>query len=81
MLIFGVVIFIGWISRSPVKKASNKKDNITITRSDGAAIHNCMTTIVAEITDSKGNLLYYLDDLINNALNDWENIIKKYNIT
>ena len=61
--------------------ASNKKDNITVTRSDGAEIHNCMTTIVAEITDSKGNLLYYLDDLINNALNDWKNIIKKYNIT
>ncbi|OGM02082.1 hypothetical protein A3K72_00010 [Candidatus Woesearchaeota archaeon RBG_13_36_6] len=26
LLIFGVVIFIGWISRSPVKKQSNKKD-------------------------------------------------------
>jgi len=61
--------------------ASNKKDNVTVKRSDGAGIHNCMTTIVAEITDSKGNLLYYLDDLINNALNNWENIIKKYNIT
>lgn len=60
---------------------SNKKDNVRITRSDGAAIQNCMTTIVAEITDSKGNFLYRLDDLINNTLDDWENIIKKYNIT
>ena len=52
-----------------------------ITRSDGAIIKNCMGTIVADITDAEGNLLYRLDDLIENALSAWENVIKKYNIT
>lgn len=59
---------------------SNKPDNIKVERSDGAAVLNVMAFITAEITDSGGNLLCRLDDLIENALTKWENVIKKYNI-
>jgi len=59
---------------------SNKPDNIRVVRSDGALIQNAMTSITANITDSHGNFLCRLDDLVNNALKDWETIIKKYNI-
>lgn len=59
---------------------SNKPDDITIKRDDGAAIKNMMTIITADITDSSGNLLCRLDFLIENALSDWNKIIKKYNI-
>lgn len=67
------------VSRSLMR--SNKPDNIRVERSDGAAIQNAMVSITADITDSNGNLLCQLDDLIENALNNWEGIIKKYNIT
>ncbi|MFH2136741.1 MAG: hypothetical protein ABII19_03900 [Patescibacteria group bacterium] len=60
---------------------SNKPDNIRVEKSDGSAILNAMTSITAEITDYTGNLLCHLDDLVENALNIWEQIIKKYNIT
>ncbi|PIR76340.1 MAG: hypothetical protein COU32_02550 [Candidatus Magasanikbacteria bacterium CG10_big_fil_rev_8_21_14_0_10_42_10] len=60
---------------------SDKPDNIIYKGPNGSQMKNCMTKIIAEITDSKGIFLCYLDDLINDALNDWENIIKKYNIT
>ena len=66
------------ISRS--LRPSNKPDNIRVERSDGAAILNAMTSITADIADSNGNLLCQLDDLVENALNNWEQIIKKYNI-
>lgn len=59
---------------------SNKPDNITIRRSDGSAIKNMMAITTADITDGQGNLLCRLDFLIENALNDWDIIIKKYNI-
>lgn len=59
---------------------SNKQDDIVIRRSDGAAIKNCMTTIVADIVDANGNFLYRLDDLVQKVLESWETIIKKYNI-
>jgi len=61
-------------------RPSNKPDNIRVERSDGAAIQNVMTSITADITDSNGNFLCRLDDLVENALNDWEGIIKKYNV-
>ncbi len=60
---------------------SNKPDNIEYKRDDGSSIKNVMVKIAADITDSEGNLLYNLDDLIENSLVFWEQIIKKYNIT
>lgn len=60
---------------------SDKPDNIRYEKSDGSAIMNLMTKITADITDSQGNILYQLNDLIENALSAWEQIIKKYNIT
>jgi hypothetical protein len=59
---------------------SNKPDNVRVERSDGAAIQNAMTSITADITDFNGSLLFQLDDLVENALINWERIIKKYNI-
>lgn len=60
---------------------SNKPDNVRYEKSDGSAIMNVMVKITADITDSQGNLLYRLDELVENSLNFWEQIIKKYNIT
>ena len=60
---------------------SNKPDNIRYENSDGSALVNFMAKITADITDSQGNILYRLDDLVENALNAWEQIIKKYSIT
>jgi len=60
---------------------SNKPDNTRYEKGDGSAIMNMMVMIRADITDSDGNILYRLDDLVANALNTWEQIIKKYNIT
>jgi len=59
---------------------SNKPDNIRYERSDGSAVMNVMTSITAEIVDSEGNLLCRLDDLVEKSINDWNQIIKKYNI-
>ncbi|MFA4999219.1 MAG: hypothetical protein WC519_00575 [Parcubacteria group bacterium] len=59
---------------------SNKPDNFRVERSDGASIQNAMTSITADITDSQGNILCSLDDLVKNTLDNWERIIKKYNI-
>lgn len=64
-----------------VLTVSNKPDNIRVERSDGAAVQNVMTQTTADITDSNGNLLCKLDDLIENALSSWESIIKKYHIS
>ena len=36
--------------------------------------------ITANITDSKGRILFKLDELVDNSINKWEEIIKKYNI-
>jgi hypothetical protein len=60
---------------------SNKPDNIRYEKSDGSAIMNAMVKIRADITDSQGNILFRLDDLVGNALDIWEQTIKKYNIT
>lgn len=60
---------------------SNKPDNIRYEKSDGSTIMNAMVKITADITDSQGNILYRLDDLVENALNFWEEIVKRYNIT
>lgn len=65
---------------SRVLTISDKPDNILYKRSDGSTMKNCMIKIVADVTDSKGNHLFRLDELIDNALIVWENIIKKYNI-
>lgn len=59
---------------------SNKPDNIRYEKDDGSEIINAMIKITADITDSKGNILYQLDDLVENALDVWEKTIKKYNI-
>ena len=59
---------------------SNKPDNIRYELSDGSAMMNVMVIITADVTDSKGNLLCRLDELIGNAQKAWEQIIKKYNI-
>jgi hypothetical protein len=64
-----------------VLSPSNKPDNIRYEKSDGSAIMNAMVKITADITDSQGNILYQIDDLVENALNIWEQIIKKYKIT
>ena len=58
----------------------NNPDNIRYQKSSGSAIVNMMVKITADITDSQGNILYRLDDLVENALGDWEQIIKKYKI-
>lgn len=44
------------------------------------ATNNMAIVITAEIVDSQGNSLYYLNDLINKSLNTWEIIITKYNL-
>lgn len=66
------------ISRS--LSTSNKPNNVRYERSDGSAIMNMMIRITADITDSQGNILCRLDELVNNALQVWEQTIKKYNI-
>jgi len=58
---------------------SNKPDNIRHERTDGSAMMNMMVKITADITDSQGNHLYRLDDLVEGALSAWEQIIDKYN--
>ena len=60
--------------------ASDRADNLLVKKSDGSSMKNCMVKIIADITDNNGNFLYRLDDLVENALSDWEKIIKKYNI-
>ena len=64
-----------------VLSPSNKPDNIRYEKGDGSAIMNAMVMIRADITDSQGNILYRLNDLVENALNFWEQIIEKHNIT
>ncbi len=59
---------------------SNKPDNIRHERSDGTVMLNMMVRITADITDSEGNTLYQLDDLVESALSVWEQIIIKYNL-
>ncbi len=60
---------------------SNKPDNIRHERSDGSSMMNIMVKITADITDSQGDILYRLDDLVENALRAWEQIIIKHNLT
>mgnify|MGYP001189042920 CR=1 FL=1 len=63
-----------------VLSPSNKPDNIRHQKNDGSAMMNMMVRMTADITDSKGNLLYHLNDLVEGALGAWEQIIKKYGI-
>lgn len=60
---------------------SNKPDNIRYKKSDGSQLLNAMVKITADITDSQGNHLYGLDELVENSLIFWEQIIRKYNLT
>lgn len=57
---------------------SNKPDNIRHEGVDGSVMVNMMVKITADITDSQGNILYPLDDLVEGALSAWEQIIEKY---
>ena len=42
---------------------------------------NCPIVIDADIFDSKGNHMFRLDELIDNAMADWEAMIKKFKIS
>lgn len=42
--------------------------------------NNTAIVITAEVVDGQGNLIYYLNDLIDKSLNSWEVIIAKYNL-
>lgn len=64
-----------------VMTVSNRKNNFYVERNDGAAVQNIMSVIVADITDSTGNIICRLDELVDNALADWEKIIRTYRPT
>ncbi len=59
---------------------SNKPDGIAYSGSDGSMALNVMVSLHADITDSKGQHLYSLDQLTNQAIIDWESIIAKHQI-
>ena len=59
---------------------SDKPDNIRYSMNDGSAVYNVMITINAEIVDSNGQHLYTLDELVGEAIDDWERIIRTYQI-
>ena len=63
-------------SRPGVRATAFIRDPIT-----GAGVTNNMAIVItAEVVDSQGNRLYYLNDLIDKSLNSWELIITKYNL-
>jgi hypothetical protein len=66
------------ISRS--LSPSNNPDNIKYENDDGSVAMNVMAKITADITDSEGNFLYRLDKLVENTLDVWEQVIKKYSL-
>jgi hypothetical protein len=59
---------------------SNKPDDKRYSSSDGSAAFNVMIVINADIVDYDENHLFTLDELIKLAINDWENIIAKFQL-
>lgn len=55
---------------------SDKPDNITYVASSGAKAHNVMISISADIVDSDGVKICSFDHLVNQAVSDWEMIVK-----
>jgi hypothetical protein len=56
---------------------SNKPDNIEYSASDGAKAVNMMVSVHADIVDGQGKHLYKFDELVERAITDWEDIIRK----
>ncbi|OGY40360.1 MAG: hypothetical protein A2570_03740 [Candidatus Brennerbacteria bacterium RIFOXYD1_FULL_41_16] len=59
---------------------SDRPDNVIYTASDGAKALNVMISIHADIVNSNGIDICTLDRLINQAVSDWENVIKKFDL-
>ena len=59
---------------------SDKPDNVRYSGPGGSAAYNVMISIRADIVDSTDQHLFTLDELLNQAIKDWENIIKIFGI-
>ncbi len=62
-------------------RPSSKPDNVTYSASDGSSALNMMVSIHADIVDCDGQHLCTFDELVEQAIADWELIIKRYQIT
>lgn len=60
---------------------SDKPDNVKYSASTGAAAYNVMIVVSADIVDSNGHHLLTLDELVNSAIDDWENMIRRFQLT
>ena len=56
---------------------SNKPDNIRHSLNDGSTLLNMMISIKADIVDKDGKHICTLDQLVKEALDEWEELIKK----
>lgn len=69
-----------------ISKALSSKPGVVATAfirdpvTGAGATNNAAIVITAEVIDSRGKLLYYLNDLIDKSLNSWEIIMTKYNL-
>lgn len=59
---------------------SDRPDNITYAASNGTKALNVMISINADVIDSSGIKICTLDQLIDQAVNDWEEIINNFNL-
>ncbi len=63
-------------SRPSIKPITFIRDPIT----GAGATSNMAIVISAKVVDSQGNLLFYLNDLIDKSLKSWERIIINFNL-
>ena len=59
---------------------SDKPDSIRYLGPGGSAAYNVMISIHADIVGSTGQHLFTLDELVNQAIKDWEKIIKMFQV-
>lgn len=65
-----------WLGIDPLNRG-----RVSIDLDSGAKTKNMVVTIHADIVDANNVFLYELNDLIKNAMMDWNMIINKYDLT